>query len=139
MNDPFNLRRFVEAQQSVYASVISELQAGEKQSHWMWFIFPQVKGLGSSYMARKFAIASIDEARAYLNHPVLGQRLIECTRLVNQGKGRTAEEIFGYIDSLKFRSSMTLFAAAAPEREEFQLALNKYYDGKYDELTLKLI
>src|SRR6059058_6299598 len=113
MSDPFSLQRFVDAQEGVFAEVCAELAAGRKESHWMWFVFPQLQGLGSSATARRYALASVEEARAYLAHPVLGARLRECTRLVNGTEGRTIEEIFGYPDYLKFRSCMTLFERAA--------------------------
>lgn len=131
------LQRFVDAQEPVYAQVCAELRAGRKTSHWMWFIFPQIAGLGSSPMARTFAIASLEEARAYLRHPVLGPRLEECCRLVNAIEGRTIGEIFGYPDDLKFRSSMTLFAHAAEDNQVFREALDKYFGGEFDPLTLE--
>ena len=115
MGDLYNLQRFVDAQAAIYARVLAELQSGRKTSHWMWFIFPQIEGLGSSPMANKFAIASRAEAQAYLDHPLLGVRLRECTRLVTAIEGRSIDEILGYPDDLKFRSSMTLFAAVAAE------------------------
>ena len=136
MNDPYNLQRFVDAQQSIYDQVLSELRAGDKRSHWMWFIFPQIEGLGHSGTARKFAISSLDEAKAYLAHPTLGPRLIECAEFVNAVSGRSVEEIFGYPDDLKFRSSMTLFARTAPDNAVFQRALDKYFHGEPDPLTL---
>ena len=135
-NDPFNLQRFVDAQAPVYEQVEAELRAGDKTSHWMWFIFPQIEGLGQSYMARMFAISGRDEAVAYLQHPALGPRLRECTRLVNDVDGRSIEQILGGIDAMKFRSSMTLFAKAADDNTVFLQALEKYYGGKMDELTL---
>jgi uncharacterized protein (DUF1810 family) len=131
-----DLRRFVEAQDPVYEQVLAELRAGSKRTHWMWFIFPQLRGLGSSAMAERYGIASRQEAEEYLRHPVLGPRLIECTRLVNAIEGRTIDEIFGYPDDLKFRSSMTLFAAVAVGQTEFQRALEKYFNGERDPLTL---
>ncbi|HKD22018.1 MAG TPA: DUF1810 domain-containing protein [Rhizomicrobium sp.] len=137
--DPFNLRRFVEAQDLVYRSVIAELRAGVKQSHWMWFVFPQVAGLGHSAMADKYAIASLDEAKAYLAHPLLGARLKECTELVLAVTGKTARQILGSPDDMKFRSSMTLFAQAAPNEPLFRDALKKYFDGKDDPATLERI
>lgn len=135
-DDPYDLHRFVEAQDPVYDQVCAELEAGWKQSHWMWFIFPQIAGLGRSAMAQIYAISGADEARAYLAHPVLGERLRHCTRLVNQVQERTAEEIFGPVDAMKFRSSMTLFAEVAEEDAEFAAALEKYIGGVHDELTL---
>jgi uncharacterized protein (DUF1810 family) len=138
--DPYNLERFVRAQEPVFARVCAELAAGRKQSHWMWFVFPQLRGLGSSPMAQRYAIASLDEARAYLSHPVLGERLRRCTDLVNRVEGRTAGEIFGYPDELKFRSSMTLFArAAGTAREPFENALAKYFRGEPDARTRELL
>src|SRR5262249_50247656 len=125
-----------EAQERVYEQVCAELRRGRKTSHWMWFVFPQIQGLGHSPMARKFAIASLAEARAYLDHPVLGPRLRECTRLVVDVEGRTASEIFGYPDDIKFRSSMTLFALAAPEDELFKTALTKYFPAGPDPETV---
>ena len=130
---------FLEAQAPVYDAVVTELAAGKKTSHWMWFIFPQLEGLGSSPMARRFALSGVDAASAYLAHPVLGPRLIECTRLVLAVEGRTAHEIFGSPDDLKFRSSMTLFARAAPGPSAFADALGKYYGGIEDPRTLRLL
>ncbi len=135
-DDRFNLERFVNAQDPVYTSVCAELRAGQKVGHWMWFVFPQLRGLGHSWMASRFGIASLEEARAYLQHPLLGPRLRECTRLVNQVENRTADDIFGYPDDLKFRSSMTLFARAAEEGGEFEAALAKYFGAEGDPLTL---
>ena len=140
MADPYDLERFVLAQEPVFARVCAELAAGRKQSHWMWFIFPQLRGLGTSPMAQRYAVASLDEARAYLSHPVLGERLRRCTDLVNRIEGRSAPEIFGYPDELKFRSSMTLFArAAGAAREPFEKALTKYFGGKADARTGELL
>jgi uncharacterized protein (DUF1810 family) len=136
MADRFNLERFVDAQARVYEQVRRELKAGRKESHWMWFIFPQIKGLGQSAMSIRFAIASLDEAKAYLGHPVLGQRLRECATLALDVEGRTARDIFGSIDEMKFRSSMTLFARAAPDEEVFQRCLDKYFAGSPDPVTL---
>ena len=139
MNDTYDLRRFVEAQDLVYRSVIAELRVGVKQSHWMWFVFPQVSGLGHSVMADKYAIRSLEEAKAYLDHPLLGARLRECTELVLNVTGRTARQIFGSPDDLKFRSSMTLFAHAAPNKPLFRDALARYFDGQEDRLTVELL
>jgi len=136
-SDPFHLRRFVDAQDPVYAAVCSELRAGDKRSHWMWFIFPQIAGLGFSSTAKHYAISGLAEAKAYLSHPILGPRLLECCRLVTDVEGRSAEQIFGYPDYLKFRSSLTLFAAAAPDPQPFQAALEKYFEGKADPATLE--
>jgi uncharacterized protein (DUF1810 family) len=139
MDDHYDLERFVEAQSRIYDVVRAELRQGSKRSHWMWFIFPQIRGLGSSPTAVHFAIASRQEAAAYLKHPILGPRLIECTRLVLGVKNRTSEQIFGEIDSLKFRSSMTLFAEVTLKERAFQEALQKYFDGEADALTLEIL
>jgi len=137
VDDPFRLQRFIDAQAPVYGRVTAELRAGQKQSHWMWFIFPQIAGLGSSPTARTFAISSRAEADAYLDHPVLGPRLHECTRLVNAVAGRTIAEILGYPDDLKFRSSMTLFASVAKDKADFLGALDKFCGGMMDRATLE--
>jgi len=142
MDAPYDLKRYVEAQDPLFARVCAELAAGRKESHWMWFIFPQLLGLGSSPTARRYAIASVEEARAYLEHPVLGARLRECTHLVNRIEGRTIEEILGYPDHLKFRSCMTLFAYAVGDADEggvFRDALARYFAGEADPLTRKLL
>jgi uncharacterized protein (DUF1810 family) len=131
MNDPFNLQRFVDAQSPIFDQVCSELRGGAKRSHWMWFIFPQIEGLGYSQLARKFAISSREEAVAYLEHPILGPRLIECTTLVNLIEDRAIEQIFSYPDDLKFRSCMTLFADTTGN-QVFVDALSKYFKGKSD-------
>jgi uncharacterized protein (DUF1810 family) len=136
MDDRFQLRRFVDAQQPVYETVLHELRAGRKRSHWMWFIFPQIAGLGHSAMADKFALSSLDEAVAYLAHPVLGRRLRECSMLVAAVEGRSIAEIFGHPDDMKFRSSMTLFSQAAPEEPIFVACLRKYFGGEPDPQTL---
>lgn len=135
-DDPFDLQRFVDAQAPVYAQVLRELRAGHKRSHWIWFVFPQLAGLGSSAMARRYAITSLAEAEAYSRHPVLGARLVECVALVNAVTGKSITEILGPPDDLKFRSSMTLFARAAPDAPIFQDALDKYFAGAGDPLTL---
>ena len=137
MHDTFNLERFLTAQDAVFERVRTELRAGRKTSHWMWFIFPQLEGLGHSSMAERYAIASREEAKAYLEHPVLGPRLRECTRLLNAIQGRSIDEIFGYPDDLKFRSSMTLFARANSDNQVFKDALAKYFAGEPDKLTLE--
>ena len=137
MDDPYDLQRFVNAQDPVFEQVCSELREGCKKGHWMWFVFPQLKGLGHSWMATKFAISSRSEAEAYLQHSTLGPRLRECTRLVNLVEGRSIEQIFGYPDNLKFRSSMTLFAGVASDNEIFVNALQKYFGGQPDLLTLE--
>lgn len=134
--DSFDLQRFVDAQQKVYPHVLNELRAGRKTSHWMWFVFPQIAGLGHSAMAQRYAISGREEAVAYLAHPVLGPRLRECTRLVNAVQGRTAHEIFGSPDDFKFRSCVTLFAEVTSENAEFKQALERYYGGVGDEKTL---
>jgi uncharacterized protein (DUF1810 family) len=135
--DPHNLQRFVAAQNPVFERVREELRAGRKRSHWMWFIFPQIMGLGYSPMAQKFAIASRDEAAAYLQHPLLGPRLRECTCLVNEVEGSTIHDIFGSPDGMKFRSCMTLFANATDDNQIFIDALRKYFGGEPDSLTLE--
>jgi uncharacterized protein (DUF1810 family) len=136
MNDRYQLARFVSAQSAVYQQVLAELRAGRKRSHWMWFIFPQRAGLGRSAMAQRYAIASLDEARAYLAHPVLGERLRECSRLLLDAAGADALAIFGSPDDLKFHSSMTLFERAAPEEPVFRGCLDKFFGGRADALTL---
>ncbi len=138
MTDPFDLARFVDAQAPVYAAVLAQLHRGRKQSHWMWFIFPQFAGLGLSAMAQRFALRSREEAVAYLGHKVLGQRLRECTVLVNAVEGRTIHDILGSPDDLKFHSSMTLFAAVSSE-PEFAAAITKFYGGTPDRRTLALL
>ena len=136
MSDPYDLQRFVEAQQPVYPRVVSELGAGRKQSHWMWFIFPQIEGLGHSAMAQRYAIGSRAEAVAYLDHPVLGPRLRECARLVSAVAGKDIHAILGSPDDMKFKSSMTLFAKIAADNADFAAALQKYYGGEFDEATI---
>ena len=137
--DPHELERFVAAQAAVYPQVLAELGRGQKASHWMWFVFPQLKSLGRSATAKRFGIASRAEAAAYLAHPLLGERLLECTRLMLFVEGKDALEVLGSPDDLKFRSSMTLFAALQPTAPEFQLALAKYYAGEADDETLRLL
>src|SRR6476646_6276288 len=127
VSNPHNLQRFVDAQNPVYEQVRGELRNGQKEGHWIWFIFPQLRGLGHSQMAAAFGIASRQEAEAYLEHPVLGQRLRECTQLVNLVKGRSIDQIFGYPDHLKFRSSMTLFSGLKLYDQVFTEALQKYF------------
>ena len=139
MPDAMDLDRFLAAQASVFDEVRAELSAGRKRSHWMWFIFPQLRGLGQSAMAQHYGLASLAEARAYLAHPVLGPRLRDCTGLVNAVQGRSAEEILGSVDALKFRSCMTLFAAAGPDEGAFRAALDRYYGGMEDPKTLDLL
>ncbi len=139
MADPFSLERFVRAQDDggTYDQALAELRAGRKRSHWMWFVFPQIAGLGRSATAQAYAIADLAEARAYLTHPVLGPRLVECTGLVNKVEGRSVHQIFGSPDDLKFHSSMTLFAAADPEAPVFREALGKHFGGALDALTVE--
>ena len=137
MSEDHNLERFVEAQNPVFDQVCAELRAGRKRSHWMWFIFPQIAGLGHSSMAVKFAISSRQEAEAYLAHEALGSRLRLCTQLVNDVEGRSIEEIFGYPDDLKFHSSMTLFANVRSENLVFSNALRKYFSGELDAQTIE--
>ncbi len=139
MNNPYDLERFVNAQETTFEQVCAELRAGRKKTHWMWFMFPQLKGLGHSEMARKFAVSSRQEAEAYLEHAILGPRLRKCTQLVIEVEGRSVEQIFGYPDDLKFRSSMTLFANATAENQVFNDALQKYFDGEPDSLTVELL
>jgi uncharacterized protein (DUF1810 family) len=139
MDDPFDLQRFVDAQNPVWTQVCAELRCGQKNGHWMWFIFPQLRGLGSSEMATAFGISSRQEAEAYLRHPVLGHRLRECSQLVNLVEGRSIEQIFGYPDHLKFRSSMSLFASVGSDNQVFKDALTKYFAGEADPRTMKLL
>ena len=138
-DDRFDLSRFTSAQEGVYDRALAELAAGEKRSHWMWFIFPQLDGLGSSARARQYAIKSMDEVREYLKHPVLGSRLLECAEAVRAVEGRSASQIFGYPDDLKLKSSMTLFASAADSESVFNSVLDKYFDGERDDRTLQLL
>ena len=135
--DPFDLRRFVDAQDRVYDTVLAELRNGAKRSHWIWFVFPQLRGLGHSPTAQHYGISSLDEARAYLAHPVLGPRLRECTRLVAAIDGRSVDQIFGWPDNLKVRSSMTLFARATDDNAEFRAVLDKFYNGEDDPATVE--
>jgi uncharacterized protein (DUF1810 family) len=137
MSDPYDLQRFVDAQNPVFEQVCAELRQGRKQTHWMWFIFPQIKGLGSSPTAIEFAISSQQEAEAYVRHTILGPRLRECSRLVTLVEGRSINQIFGYPDDLKFHSSMTLFARTTCENRIFKNALHKYFAGEPDQLTLE--
>jgi len=139
VDDPYDLQRFLDAQAPAIAQVLAELRGGKKRGHWMWFVFPQIAGLGRSEMARKFAIASLDEARAYLAHDILGARLRECAALIIAVEGRTVEEIFGSPDDLKFRSSMTLFARAVPQEAVFKAALQKIFGGQEDRATLEMV
>jgi uncharacterized protein (DUF1810 family) len=135
--DPYNLERFAIAQDSgdTYASAVAELRAGRKVGHWMWFVFPQIAGLGASSMSRRYAISSLEEARRYLAHPILGPRLEECARILTGQSGATAQDIFGSTDAMKLLSSMTLFARAAPESPLFRDVIDRYFDGLPDEAT----
>ncbi len=137
MDDTYNLQRFVQAQAPVFDNVLSELREGRKQSHWMWFVFPQITGLGRSDMARRYAITGLPEARAYLEHPLLGPRLEHCAKLIEPQLQWTARQIFGSPDDLKLQSSMTLFAIAAPEQPIFQAVLDTFFDGSHDRLTVE--
>jgi uncharacterized protein (DUF1810 family) len=138
-DDPFDLQRFVDAQQGAYAHVTAELAAGAKTSHWMWFIFPQLRGLGRSSTARHYGIASLAEAQAYARHPLLGARLRECCTLLTRVRGRSALQIFGSIDALKLRSCLTLFERAAPDEPLFAELLRTYYGSERDAATLQLL
>lgn len=139
INDPYDLQRFVDAQQPVFEGVCAELRAGRKSSHWMWFVFPQIKGLGHSETARRFAIGSVDEARAYLAHPLLGPRLKECTALLLMAAEPSISVILGYPDDLKFHSSMTLFAQSADDPTPFDTCLKRFFNGMPDQATLALL
>ena len=136
LGDPYALHRFVDAQDPVYDQVCWELQQGLKMTHWIWFIFPQIWGLSSSAMSRRFAITSLEEADAYLEHSVLGPRLVQCTEFVSNTSGRTLKQILGPTDNMKFRSCMTLFAHTTSSNEVFEVALQRYFSGQYDQLTL---
>jgi uncharacterized protein (DUF1810 family) len=137
--DPFDLARFVAAQDGVYPAALAELKRGHKTSHWMWFVFPQLRGLGRSATALHFGIASLAEARAYLAHPLLGARLIEATTAVREAPGSSAEAILGAVDALKLRSSMTLFAAAADDPAPFEAVLARFFGGADDPATIAII
>lgn len=137
--DPYNLERFIEAQRGTFEEACTELRRGLKTGHWMWFIFPQIAGLGRSAMSQRYAIGSLDEARAYLRHPVLGPRLREICRIVNAIEGRTAYQVFGSPDDMKLRSSMTLFAHATEENVEFVELTGKYFGVDWDERTMELM
>ena len=139
MSDPFDLQRFLDAQDDhdVYRTALRELRSGRKHSHWMWFIFPQLAGLGRSPMAQHFAITGMPEAEAYLAHPVLGPRLVECARALTELPGTDPDEVFGPVDAQKLRSSMTLFAHAAPEQAEFRQVLDQYFGGEADQETIR--
>jgi uncharacterized protein (DUF1810 family) len=139
--DPYDLQRFVTAQEAggTYARVLAELRAGRKTSHWMWFVFPQIAGLGYSPVSQMYAITSLEEARAYMTHPVLGARLIECATILTSLTGRTAEQVFGDVDALKLRSCVTLFRRAAPEEPVFGQVLDQYFGGLPDSATEKRV
>jgi uncharacterized protein (DUF1810 family) len=137
MDDPYELSRFVEAQAGAYDRALAELRAGSKRSHWMWFVFPQIAGLGRSPAAQRFAIASLDEARAYLQHPVLGPRLLECADALLADTEHTAAGIFGDVDAMKLRSSMTLFAHAEPAERRFARVLDRFFGGAEDAETVR--
>ena len=139
MSDPFDLQRFVAAQDAHYPSICAELRAGRKESHWMWYVFPQLSGLGKSAMAQRYGLSSLAEARAYLQHPVLGTRLRQCTGLVNAVPGASIRQILGSPDDLKFRSCVTLFSVASGREALFEEALRKYYAGASDTRTLELL
>lgn len=139
MQDTYNLQRFVDAQHPVFEQVLAELRAGHKYSHWMWFVFPQVTGLGHSEMARRYAITCLSEAKAYLAHPVLGPRLEQCAEIIEPQSHKTARQIFGSPDDLKLHSSMTLFTLAAPERPVFRAVLDTFFEGNPDRSTLNKI
>jgi len=136
-DDPYDLARFVEAQQRDYERALSEIHAGRKRSHWMWYVFPQIEGLGSSSTSRYYAIKGADEARAYLAHPILGPRLLECAEALLQLTGRSAHDIFGSPDDLKLRSCATLFASVSQEDSALHRVLDKYFAGERDEGTLQ--
>jgi len=134
-----NLSRFVEAQQNEYHQVLQELRNGKKTTHWMWFIFPQIEGLGQSSTAKYYSIKTIDEAKEYLAHPILGARLLECTNAILKIENKTANEIFGYPDNAKLKSSMTLFNFVSPEHKEFSEVLKKYFAAEQDEKTISIL
>lgn len=139
LDDPYDLNRFLRAQEGVYDRALVEIKSGQKRTHWMWYIFPQIDGLGYSPTAKRYSIKSMEEAREYLNHPVLGKRLLECTEAVVALKGGSISEIFGYPDNLKFKSSMTLFGKIAGLGSVFSSALDRYCHGERDTATLRLL
>jgi len=139
VNQAFDLDRFIDAQQGDYATALAEIKSGRKRSHWMWYVFPQIAGLGFSATSQHFAIRNLAEAKAYLAHPVLGPRLIACANALLAHEGRSAHDIFGSPDDMKLRSSMTLFAQVSPAGSVFQEVLDKYFDGRPDERTLELV
>jgi len=137
--DPFDLGRFLEAQEEGYRAVVAEIKGGRKRTHWMWYIFPQIEGLAVSSMSRRYSIKGVEEARAYLGHPVLGARLLECAQAVVDVQGRSIAEIFGFPDDLKLRSCATLFASVSPPGSVFTRILEKYYGGVADDKTLRIV
>ena len=139
MNTDNSLSIFLEAQQNIYPQVVKELESGKKTTHWMWFIFPQIDGLGHSSKAKYYSIKTIEEAKEYLMHPILGKRLLECTNIIAEIENKTADEIFGYIDTIKLRSCITLFKFIAPEQKVFNDILKKYFNGEQDEQTLSIL
>ena len=139
MNIDNNISRFLSAQQNIYTHVLKELQNGNKTTHWMWFIFPQIEGLGNSQTAKYYSITTIEEAKEYLMHPILGKRLLECTNIIAGIENKTADEIFGSIDTMKLRSCMTLFNFISPEQKVFYDVLKKYFNGEEDEQTLSIL
>ncbi|MBD1867842.1 DUF1810 domain-containing protein [Cyanobacteria bacterium FACHB-471] len=139
MNDVYDLNRFLQAQQANYEQALSEIKSGRKRSHWMWYVFPQFDGLGSSSTSKRYSIKSVAEAKAYLSHPILGSRLIECAEAVLSVEGRTAYEIFGSPDDMKLKSCATLFAYVSPEKSVFDQLLDRFFQGKRDEKTLRLL
>jgi uncharacterized protein (DUF1810 family) len=134
-----DLNRFIEAQQNIYPQVLEEIRSGRKSTHWMWFIFPQIEGLGHSSTAKYYSIKSIEEAKKYIGHPVLGKRLLECSNTLLNIDDKSANEIFGYPDDLKLRSSMTLFNFVAPQHKVFANVLEKYFAGEPDQQTLSIL
>jgi len=139
MGDPFNLERFVSAQERDHATALAELRAGEKRLHWMWYVFPQLRGLGKSDKAQFYGIGSLEEARAYLGHPILGRRLRECVGALLELRTKDPAEIFGDVDAQKLRSSLTLFRLAAPHESAFSKALDQYFEGGMDARTIELL
>ncbi len=135
----YNLQRFIQAQADIYPDVLEELRAGRKRSHWMWFIFPQLKGLGVSEISRYYAISNLEEARAFFSHPILGKRLLECCQILNQLTNHTAYEIFGFPDEMKLRSCLTLFHLAVPDEAIFDFLLDQYFNAEIDEKTIELL
>src|SRR5438045_1981844 len=139
LRNDFALNRFMEVQQPIYPQVLSELRKGKKTTHWMWFIFPQIEGLGHSSTAKYYSIKTIEEAKEYISHPILGKRLLECTNTILKIENKTVDEIFGYPDNLKLKSSMTLFNFVSPKHKEFADVLKKYFDNEQDELTISIL